>query len=127
MKTVGGMRRPMRRGTERVGWASTFVAAAYNLVRLPKLNVLFTYVRPSIWLRWSASRPCTKANLALARELLVAATPATPPPVEREEPAPAPYPRPCCGGRLVIIELFARVAQPRAPPTSSAFARECTT
>ena len=37
MKAIGGMRRPMRRGTERVGWAFTFVAAAYNLVRLPKL------------------------------------------------------------------------------------------
>ncbi len=37
MKTIGGMRRPMRRGTERVGWAFTFAAAAYNLVRLPKL------------------------------------------------------------------------------------------
>ena len=36
MKTVGGMRRPMLRGTDRVGWAFTF-AAAYNLVRLPKL------------------------------------------------------------------------------------------
>ena len=37
VKTVGGMRRPMVRGTDRVGWAFTFVAAAYNLVRLPKL------------------------------------------------------------------------------------------
>ena len=37
MKTIAGMRRPMRRGIERVGWAFTFVAAAYNLVRLPKL------------------------------------------------------------------------------------------
>ena len=37
MKTIGGMRRPMRRGTDRVGWAFTFAAAAYNLVRLPKL------------------------------------------------------------------------------------------
>ena len=37
MKTIGGMRRPMRRGTERVGWSFTFAAAAYNLVRLPKL------------------------------------------------------------------------------------------
>jgi len=37
MKTIGGMRRPMLRGTDRVGWAFTFVAAAYNLVRLPKL------------------------------------------------------------------------------------------
>jgi len=37
MKTVGGMRRPMLRGTDRVGWAFTFAAAAYNLIRLPKL------------------------------------------------------------------------------------------
>ena len=37
MKTIGGMRRPMRRGTDRVGWSFTFAAAAYNLVRLPKL------------------------------------------------------------------------------------------
>ena len=39
MKTIGGMRRPMRRGTVRVGWSFTFAAAAYNLVRLPKLLV----------------------------------------------------------------------------------------
>jgi hypothetical protein len=31
------MRRPMLRGTERIGWAFTFAAVAYNLVRLPKL------------------------------------------------------------------------------------------
>ena len=37
MKTVGGMRRPMLRGTDRMGGAFTFAAAAYNLVRLPKL------------------------------------------------------------------------------------------
>ena len=38
MKTIGGMRRPMRRGTDRVGWSFTF-DAAYNLVSLPKLLV----------------------------------------------------------------------------------------
>lgn len=37
MKTVGGMRRSMLRGTDRLGSAFTFAAAAYNLVRLPKL------------------------------------------------------------------------------------------
>ena len=42
MKTIGGMRRPMRRGTDRVGWSFTFTAAAYNLVRLPKLLVAAT-------------------------------------------------------------------------------------
>ena len=37
MKTVAGLDRPMLRGLDRVGWAFTFAAAAYNLVRLPKL------------------------------------------------------------------------------------------
>ena len=37
MKSVGGMRRPMLRGVPRMGFAFTFAAAAYNLVRLPKL------------------------------------------------------------------------------------------
>lgn len=37
MKSVGGLRRPMRRGLPRMSFAFTFAAAAYNLVRLPKL------------------------------------------------------------------------------------------
>lgn len=37
MKSVAGLDRPMLRGRDRVGWAFTFAAAAYNLVRLPKL------------------------------------------------------------------------------------------
>jgi len=37
MKSVGGMRRPMLRGLPRMGFAFTFTAAAYNLVRLPRL------------------------------------------------------------------------------------------
>ena len=37
MKSVGGLRRPMLRGLRRVGFAFAFAAAAYNLVRLPKL------------------------------------------------------------------------------------------
>jgi len=37
MKTVGLLRKTRHRGTERVGWMFTFVVAAYNLVRLPKL------------------------------------------------------------------------------------------
>jgi len=36
-KTIGGMRKTRHRGTARVGWMFTFVAAAYNLVRIPKL------------------------------------------------------------------------------------------
>jgi transposase len=37
MKSVGGMRRPMLRGLPRMSFAFTFAAAAYNLVRLPRL------------------------------------------------------------------------------------------
>jgi transposase len=37
MKTVAGQRKTRFRGRDRVGWAFTFAAAAYNLVRLPKL------------------------------------------------------------------------------------------
>ena len=37
MKTVGGQAKTKFRGVERVGFAFTFTAAAYNLVRLPKL------------------------------------------------------------------------------------------
>jgi hypothetical protein len=57
-----------------------------------------------------------KANVARARELLDA-----PMPPETEEPAPPlnrPPPCPCCGGRMVVIEIIRGVAQPRAPPVS---------
>jgi transposase len=37
IKTVAGQRKTRFRGLDRVGWAFTFAAAAYNLVRLPKL------------------------------------------------------------------------------------------
>jgi transposase len=37
IKTVAGQEKTKLRGRERVGWAFTFAAAAYNLVRLPKL------------------------------------------------------------------------------------------
>ena len=60
-----------------------------------------------------------KANVARARELLVA-----PAPAEIRSSAPPPDPRPpcpCCGGRMVVIEIFQRVAQARAPPASPSF------
>jgi transposase len=37
IKVVAGQQRTKFRGRERVGWAFTFAAAAYNLARLPKL------------------------------------------------------------------------------------------
>ena len=38
VRTVpGGLRKTRHRGLERVGWSFTFTAAAYNLIRIPKL------------------------------------------------------------------------------------------
>jgi transposase len=37
IKTVAGQEKTKLRGVDRVGWAFTFAAAAYNLIRLPKL------------------------------------------------------------------------------------------
>jgi transposase len=37
MKTVAGLRKTKLRGLPRVDWAFTFAAAAYNLIRIPKL------------------------------------------------------------------------------------------
>jgi transposase len=37
IKTIAGQEKTRFRGRDRVGWAFTFTAAAYNLVRLPKL------------------------------------------------------------------------------------------
>ena len=37
MKTVGGQRKTRYRGTAKVGWMFTLSAAAYNLIRMPKL------------------------------------------------------------------------------------------
>jgi hypothetical protein len=37
MKTIAGQHKTKFRGRERVGWAFTFAATAYNLTRLPKL------------------------------------------------------------------------------------------
>ena len=65
--------------------------------------------------------PTRKAGLALARNLLAVAPPDDDTP---EDPADTRPPCPCCGGRMVIIETFARWSietfarwsQPRAPP-----------
>jgi len=37
IKTVGGLRKTRHRGTALVGWVFTLAAAAYNVVRIPKL------------------------------------------------------------------------------------------
>jgi hypothetical protein len=61
-----------------------------------------------------------KDNLAQARRLLAAPPPADDAP---HEPAEVRPPCPCCGGRMIVIEVFARWRQPRAPPAHAVIAR----
>lgn len=63
-----------------------------------------------------------KTSLALARELLDVA-----PPVDDDKPGePDDFrpPCPCCGGRMIVIDVFARWKQPRGPPDAAATNRE---
>jgi hypothetical protein len=63
-----------------------------------------------------------KASLARVRELLdVAAPPDNDTPAEPEDFRP---PCPCCGGRMIIIEVFERWRQPRGPPHAKATNRD---
>jgi len=60
-----------------------------------------------------------KHNVARARQLL-----AVPARTELDDAASLPDlrpPCPCCGGRMVIIEIFQRAGRARAPPPSYAF------
>jgi len=61
------------------------------------------------------------ANIARARQLL-AVSPSTAqqidPAAEADQPRALPMPCPCCGGRMIIIETFARGCQPTYIPPS---------
>jgi len=61
-------------------------------------------------------------NLALARKLL--AVPSEPEVPMPETPLDTCPPCPCCGGRMIVIETFARWGQPRAPPKPTLPIRE---
>ena len=79
-----------------------------------------------------ASAGC-KANIARARELIAMPVPSMDPPVEHDDADPAAGiaanhrpPCPCCGGRMIIVEIFDRGGVPRAPPSSQAGVRTAT-
>jgi hypothetical protein len=70
-----------------------------------------------------ASAGC-KANIAHARELIATPMPKADPPVadDAADPHAAPDhrpPCPCCGGRMIIVEVFARAGAPRGPPSGA--------
>jgi hypothetical protein len=62
-------------------------------------------------------------NIARARELLAAAPPAKPlepaAATATDQPRVLSTPCPCCGGRMIIIETFARGCEPKQRPTSA--------
>ena len=63
------------------------------------------------------------ANIARARELLAlparAKVSKTSKAMAADEPRILPRPCPCCGGRMIIIETFARGREPYQRPTPS--------
>jgi len=60
-------------------------------------------------------------NIARARELLAVPPRATEPETEAlaepDQPLTLPQPCPCCGGRMIIIEVFERGCEPKHRPT----------
>ena len=71
-----------------------------------------------------ASAGC-KANIARARELIGAPMPEIEPPTAHNTADPDAaidhrLPCPCCGGRMLIVEVFGRGGAPRGPPSSAA-------
>jgi hypothetical protein len=72
-----------------------------------------------------ASASC-KANIARARQLMDAPMPTVDPPTEHHNDTADPDtttdhrpPCPCCGGRMIIVEVFACGAAPRGPPAGA--------
>ena len=70
-----------------------------------------------------ASASC-KANMARARELIAAPAPSVDPPEARDPADPHVttdhrLPCPCCGGRMIIVEVFGRGGAPRGPPSDA--------
>ena len=71
-----------------------------------------------------ASAGC-KANIARARELIAAPMPEPDPPTAHgtadRDAATDHHPRcPCCGSRMIIVEVFGRYTAPRGPPSAAA-------
>jgi hypothetical protein len=69
--------------------------------------------------------PASKANIARARALIAAPMPEVEPPAPHDTADPDAAtghrpPCPCCGGRMIIVEVFGRGGAPRGPPCGAA-------
>jgi hypothetical protein len=76
-----------------------------------------------------ASAGC-RANIARAKKLMAAPMPPVDPPAAHDNDTADPDattdhrpPCPCCGGRMIIVEVFARDGAPRGPPSFGAGVR----
>jgi hypothetical protein len=70
-----------------------------------------------------ASAGC-KANIARAKELIAAPMPGVDPPAAHDTADPDTTTNhrplcPCCGGRMIIVEIFTRGGTPRGPPSGA--------
>ena len=70
-----------------------------------------------------ASAGC-KANIARAKELIAAPMPGVDPPAAHDTADPDTTTNhrplcPCCGGRMIIVEIFTRGGPPRGPPSGA--------
>ena len=77
-----------------------------------------------------ASAGC-KANIARAKKLMAAPMPEIDPPAARDTADPHTTTDhrpscPCCGGRMIIVEVFAPGGAPRGPPSSGPGIRTAT-
>ena len=57
-------------------------------------------------------------NIARARQLLAVPKPQSDNAADSNQPTPS-HPCPCCGGRMIVIEIFAHGCSPRARPASA--------
>ena len=62
---LGGPRKTRFRGTREVGWMFTLVAAAYNLVRPPTLNILNIKWRRSLNAMWRSLRRFSRDDVLI--------------------------------------------------------------
>jgi hypothetical protein len=102
----------------------TMTLAADEFIRRFLLHVLpkgFHRIRHSGLL---ASAGC-KANIARARKMIAAPMPEVEPQAAQDTAGPDAAsdhrpPCPCCGGRMMIVEVFGRGGAPRGPPPVAA-------
>jgi predicted Zn-ribbon and HTH transcriptional regulator len=66
------------------------------------------------------ARATCAANIARARQLLAVSKPQDKPADLTNDNEPLSHPCPCCGGRMIVIEVFERGATPRHRPTRPA-------